>query len=104
MNIDRPPQSREELVEALGEIRNQGALDAVEEAELLRHFDDMQRDVKEEMARLEPEYRQRCEDDGKDAADRWLTETAEAIGRRYGEATRALTDRLGVVTGIPRAA
>lgn len=90
---------RQALIDRLDELRNEGAISATEHAELLEHFDSMQRDLREEMARLEPEYSRRLRDDGQPAADHWLTEVAEALGRHYGHATRRLTERLSVVTG-----
>lgn len=93
------PKSREELVERLADLRAQGVLDTDEEARLLQQFDDMLRDMNEEKSRLEPEYRRRVEEDGQDAANEWLREAATDLGRRHGQATRALTDQLRVVTG-----
>lgn len=94
-----PPRSREELVERLGDLRMQGVLDTTEEARLLDHYDAMLRDTEEEKARMEPEYHRRIEEDGKEAADAWLSEIAFEFGRRQGEATRVITDQLRVVTG-----
>lgn len=93
------PKSREELVERLSDLRQQGVVDAAEESNLLQHYDEMLRDVEEEKSRLEPEYMRRIEDDGKSAADAWLADAARELGRRHGEATRKITDRLRVVTG-----
>lgn len=93
------PRNRQELTERLGDLRQQGVLDATEEADLLRHYDDMLRDVEEEKARLEPEYLGRVEKDGEDSAKQWLAAAAEDLGRRHGEATRLLTEKLRVVTG-----
>lgn len=99
MSMDGAPRTRDELVERLADLRTQGILDTAEESRLLQQFDDMQRDVDEEKARLEPEYRQKIEDDGLEAANTWLREVAADLGRRHGEATRAITDQLRVVTG-----
>lgn len=93
------PKNREELVERLSDLRDQGVLAAAEEENLLQHYDRLLRDVEEEKARLEPEYMRRIEADGKDAADAWLADTARDLGRRHGEATRKITDQLRVVTG-----
>ena len=92
------PRTREELVDRLSDLREQGVLDLTEEARLLQHYDEMLRDVEEEKARLEPEYDRRCEADGKDAADAWLAEAARDLGRRHGEATRRVTDQFPVGT------
>lgn len=93
------PKTREELVDRLEDLQQQGVLDQTEAAQLLTQYDDMHRDVEEEKSRLEPEYRERLERDGKDDADKWLQEVAFDIGRRHGEATRRITDQLRVVTG-----
>jgi hypothetical protein len=93
------PKTRQELVDRLADLREQGILDIAEEARLLQHYDEMLRDVEEEKARLEPEYlRRRCAD-GEDRANAWLAEVAGELGRRHGEATRFITDQLRVVTG-----
>lgn len=94
-----PPANRQELVDRLADLRQQGILDASEESELLRHFDDMLRDVEAEKAQLEPAYLKRVAEDGEEPAKQWLVEQAEALGRRVGQATREITDRLRVVTG-----
>ena len=94
-----PPKTREELVERLAVLRQQGVLDANEEERLLAQFDAMLRDVNEQKATLEPEYKRRVRDDGLDKANDWLRDAASELGRRHGEATRAITDQLRVVTG-----
>jgi hypothetical protein len=94
-----PPKTREELVERLADLRQQGVLDVHEEERLLEQFDSMLRDVNERKAVLEPEYKRRVQDDGLDKANAWLREAAADLGRRHGEATRAITDQLRVVTG-----
>jgi hypothetical protein len=94
-----PPASREELIARLDDLQSQGVVDMTEVSRLLAHYDDLQREMDEEKARLEPEYNARVEKDGKDAADAWLHEIAFDLGRRHGEATRRVTDQLRVVTG-----
>lgn len=94
-----PPKTREELVERLADLRQQGVLDANEGERLLAQFDAMLRDVNEQKATLEPEYKRRVRDDGLDKANDWLRDAASELGRRHGEATRAITDQLRVVTG-----
>lgn len=99
MDGQQAPRTREELVARLGDLRMQGVLDVAEETRLLDHYDAMLRDTEEEKARMEPEYHRRVEEDGKEAADKWLSEIAFEFGRRQGEATRTITDQLRVVTG-----
>jgi hypothetical protein len=93
------PKTREELVDRLADLREQGILDVAEESRLLQHYDEMLRDVEEEKARLEPEYLRRRAEDGEERANAWLADTARDLGRRHGEATRQITDQLRVVTG-----
>lgn len=94
-----PPKTREELVERLADLRQQGILDASEEDRLLTQFDGMLRDVNEQKALLEPEYKRRVRDDGLEEANTWLRDAAADLGRRHGEATRVIVDQLRVVTG-----
>lgn len=98
-DMSAPPKTREELVERLADLRQQGILDIYEENRLLQHYDDMLRDVEDEKSRLEPEYMRRRQEDSEEQANAWLAETARDLGRRHGEATKAITDQLRVVTG-----
>ena len=93
------PKNRNELVERLTDLRQQGVLDASEEERLLQHYDEMLRDVEQEKANLHQEYQRRVEADGQDAADAWLREQAFELGRRQGEDTRRIVNQLRVVTG-----
>lgn len=93
------PKNRDELVERLADLRQQGVVDASEEANLLQHYDEMLRDVIQEKVALHPEYQRRVVDDGQEAADTWLRDQAFDLGRRQGEATRRIVDQLRVVTG-----
>jgi hypothetical protein len=99
MQAEGAPRTREELVDRLGDLRQQGILDTAEEDRLLQHYDEMLRDVNEEKARLEPEYNRRVQEDGLDPANAWLRDAAQDLGRRHGEATRVITDQLRAVTG-----
>jgi len=100
MSMDgAPPKTRGELAERLADLRQQGVLDTGEETRLLGHYDDMLRDINDEKAKLEPEYNRRIREDGLDKANAWLRDIAADLGRRHGEATRAITDQLRVVTG-----
>lgn len=97
--VENGPKNRTELVGTLDQLRVQGLLDEVEEATLLRHYDERQREYQEQMALVEPEYKRRLDADGKDQADKWLADTVTELGRKAGEATRRITDQLRVVTG-----
>lgn len=100
MSMDgAPPKTREELAGRLADLRQQGVLDAGEETRLLGHYDAMLRDMNDEKAKLAPEYNRRIREDGLDKANAWLRDTAADLGRRHGEATRAITDQLRAVTG-----
>lgn len=93
------PRNREQLQRMLEQLRADGTISQDEESTLIRHYAELQQEFDEQAAQMEPEYERRCEEDGKDAADRWLAEAARELGRRHGEATRRLTDQLRVVTG-----
>lgn len=93
------PRNREELAERLCDLRSQGVIDGNEETDLLQHFDIALRDINEQKAKLEVQYKQKIQDDGQDAADAWLRPLAEEIGEQHGRAAREITDRLRVVTG-----
>jgi len=93
------PKTRQELVNRLAELREQGILDPVEETNILQHYERVMEEVEEEKSRLEPEFERRRDEDGIDAASAWLAEAARDLGRRHGEATRQVTDKLRVVTG-----
>lgn len=95
----RAPRNRQELVEALDRVRVEGIIDEAEEGRLLRQYDELQRDYEAAVARAEPEYRRRVEEDGQQAADQWLKQTATTLGRQAGESIKRITDQLHVVTG-----
>lgn len=99
MTATPAPGNRVELADRLDDLCRQGMLDDAEAARLLQHFDALSRDMAGEKAALEPEYHRRLAENGKDAADAWLDATARDFGRRQGEATRAITEQLRVVTG-----
>ena len=84
------PRSRQEFVESLGELRAQGALDVADEAAVLRQYDVLLADLKIEKKRLEAEFRERTDREGLDAAQAWLAEAAQALGRREGTRMRQL--------------
>lgn len=82
--------NRGELLDQLAELRGQGALSVADEAAILREYDGLLVQLKAEKARLEAEYRERLERDGRDETDQWLAGAAEALGRRQGEQMRRL--------------
>lgn len=84
------PLNRREFVETLGELRVQGSLDVADEAAILRQYDVLVADLKVEKTRLEVEFRERTRREGQDAARTWLSEAAEALGRREGARMRQL--------------
>lgn len=94
-----PPRDRARLLQRLEQLRFDGVIGEDEENTLIRHYDELQRELQAEIARLEPEYKRCCRDEGKDAADRWLAGAARELGQRHGEATRRITDQLRAVAG-----
>lgn len=95
------PRNRQQFIDMLGELRAQSGLDAVDEASLIRLYDEMLLELEQEKAKLLPEYERRCDKDGKDAADRWLAESAEALGRRQGETLRQIMDSVPALASGP---
>lgn len=77
----------------LDELRRHGTLDPSDESALIRHYDDVLREVNEQKARLEPEYARRRRETV-EAADHWLADAAAALGRRHSEAMRQVLERI----------
>lgn len=77
-----------ELQETVARLQSEGQLEAAGEGVVLRHFQDRQQSLRSEMQRLAPEYAARVERDGEQAANAWLAETAQDMGRRDGNDTR----------------
>jgi len=75
---------------ALDASRREGLIDDDGENALIRQYDERAGDLKEALDRIAPEYQRRVRDDGEASANAWLAETAHAMGRRDGEATRRL--------------
>lgn len=49
--------------------------------------------LQQQMARIAPEYKRRVRVDGQASADRWLAQTARALGRRDGQNARQRNSR-----------
>ena len=82
--------NRDEFLQMLGELRDQGSVSVADEAAIVREYDGLVVQLRTEKGRLEAEYRQRLDRDGREATDTWLAEAAEALGRRHGEHMRQL--------------
>lgn len=93
----RAVDGRRDWHDSLDELRSEGFLDASDESLLIRHYDERARNLKEELDRLAPEYDRRIRQDGQDAADRWLSETAEAMGRRDAEESRRVLSSIAAI-------
>lgn len=76
------------------QLRRDGCLDAGDEATLVRGLGEQRETLQQALARVVPEYRQRVVDEGADSADRWLAETARALGEADGRQSRRLVDGL----------
>lgn len=81
-------QRREQWLERVRSLREAGAIDDADEHALIRQYDERAQRLREELAQLVPEYRRRLSSEGEVPANRWLADTAEAMGRRDGEETR----------------
>lgn len=90
--VDAPrlPASRQEFVDSLDALRADGSLDVADEAAILREYDTLLGELKLEKTRLEAEFRERTDREGMDASQTWLSEAAEALGRRHGERMRQI--------------
>lgn len=72
----------------VGRMREAGEIDDVGQGVLLRHFDERAQTLGEELAGLVREYERRAGEVGEDAAQQWLAEASEALGRRDRDHTR----------------
>ncbi|WP_149195353.1 hypothetical protein [Luteimonas suaedae] len=72
-------------MERIEQLRAEGVINADDEAALIRHVNDHQRLIEEELFAIAPEYQRRLAGDGRQAADEWLAETARELGQREGE-------------------
>lgn len=89
-DVPRLPASRQEFVDSLDALRAEGSLDVADEAAILREYDTLLGELKVEKTRLEAEFRERSGRQGVDAGNAWLSEAAEALGRRHGERMRQI--------------
>lgn len=81
-------------------LRADGALDADKEAVLYRFFSDKEVLRKQALDEVAQDYAHRLEADGKDAANAWLKETGERMGREDREDMNRMLTGIGVE--IPR--
>ena len=95
------PTSREELVDLLGSLRQQGGLDVADEAAILREYDGLVLELRAEKATLETEFRERLARDGQEKTNAWLAEAAEALGKRQGEQMRQLVQTIPGLSSGP---
>lgn len=93
MQHDQQAQ-RQAWIEALAQLRQQGAIDADDENTLIRHMDERLEAVQTELKALVPEYERRVETDGRGAADAWLGERSREMGEREGSDARRMVDSL----------
>lgn len=85
-----PAATLEDLDAQVARMRENGELDDVGEGVLRRHFGQRAETLQRETQALAEEFAQRRERDGEAAATQWLSEAAEALGRRDGEETRRI--------------
>lgn len=93
MQHDQQAQ-RQAWIDGLAQLRQQGAIDADDENTLIRHMDERLEAVQLELKALVPEYEERSERDGRDAADAWLAERSREMGEREGADARRMVDSL----------
>lgn len=90
--------SREDFIAALGDLRAQGALDARDESDLIRQFDETLDEFQRVRGDLVAEYERRAAEQGREAADGWLGEAAQALGREQGTRLARLFATLPALT------
>jgi len=84
------PATRADLVGMLDDLRQRGGVDVADEAAILREYDALAGELRQEKARLAAGFQERLARDGEDDASAWLAGAAEALGRRQGERMRRL--------------
>jgi len=99
MQHDQQAQ-RQAWIEGLAQLREQGALDADDENRLIRHMDERLDAVQQELAGLVPEYEQRVEREGREAADAWIGAQARVMGEREGADAQRIVDSLSGAQAI----
>ncbi|MDR7194692.1 hypothetical protein [Luteimonas terrae] len=93
MQHDQQAQ-RQAWIDGLAQLRQQGAIDADDENTLIRHMDERLEAVQVELKALVPEYEERVERDGREAADVWLGQRSREMGEREGTDARRMVDSL----------
>lgn len=87
-------------MERIEQLRAEGAINEDDESTLIRYVNDHQALIEQELAAITPEYRRRTATQGAEAADAWLAETAQALGRREGEKLRRIFDQIPCANGL----
>lgn len=77
-------------------LRESGALDGDKEAVLYRFFGDKEAERKASLDQVAIDYAQRVEADGKEAANAWLRETGQRMGREDREDMNRMLAGIGV--------
>lgn len=93
------PDPQQDLHQRIERLRADGVLDDVGEGVVSRHLEERAHSLQAELDRLAPEYSRRVREDGQDAADAWLSQTGEDMGRRDAEETRRILST--VLTDAP---
>jgi hypothetical protein len=93
MQHDQQAQ-RQAWIDGLAQLRQQGAIDADDENTLIRHMDERLEAVQVELKALVPEYEERVEREGREAADVWLGQRSREMGEREGTDARRMVDSL----------
>lgn len=94
--------NRDEFVEMLADMRQQGSLTVADEAAILRQYDGFVVELRQEKSRLEAEFRERIARDGEEDAGQWLQVAATALGQKQGEQMRRLMQTVpALAEGMP---
>ncbi|MFL6588492.1 MAG: hypothetical protein ACJ8GV_16620 [Luteimonas sp.] len=96
MQYDQQAQ-RQAWIEGLAQLREQGAITVDDETTLIRHMDERLDAVQQELTGLVPEYNERVESEGQEAADAWIGQRAREMGEREGADARRMVESLSSV-------
>lgn len=87
--------SRQDLIEGVAKLRQDGIIDAEDEGAMIRFLDEQKAALVEELrSRVNPEYDRRLAEEGKESADGWFAQEAQELGRRQKAETERFVNTL----------
>ena len=91
-----PDTDRESWRDMVRRLRSDDAIDEDQETVLIRYFSDKEVVLQQTMQRVSDEYAHRSAQEGVDAADAWLRDTAQQMGRQDREDAQRMLSSLGL--------